>query len=131
MRKTIHAARAGVAVLLAITLSACATQLGYDFNDAFARDIKPGQTTKAEVRTRLGRPAMVSRVGEEDVWTYAYYKGGGPGAVMRNLFGQRAPYNPTGEQQKRLVVTFQGDNVKDATFRQELPLPDPLEQPYR
>jgi len=131
MNETIHPARTGIAFLMAITLSGCATQLGYDFNDAYAQQIKPGETTKAEIRSRLGRPAIVSRVGEEDIWTYAYYKGGGPGAVMRNLFGQRTLVNPTGEQQKRLVVTFKGDSVKDATFKQELPPPDPLEQPYR
>ncbi len=126
-----HAVRAGAAVLLAITLSACATQMGRDFNDAYAREIKPGQTTKAEIRSRLGRPAFVSRVGEEDTWTYAYYKGGGMGVEIRKWFGKSSLINPNGEQQKSLVVTFTGDSVKDARFKQELPLPDPLEEAYR
>jgi outer membrane protein assembly factor BamE (lipoprotein component of BamABCDE complex) len=131
MNKTIHAARAGAAVLLAITLSACATRMGRDFNDDYAREIKPGETTKAEIRSRLGRPVYVSRGSEEDVWTYAYYKGGGVGVEIRNWFGRPDPINPFGGQQKSLVVTFKGDTVKEATFKQELPRPDPLEEAYR
>ena len=123
MNKAIHAAKAGAAVLLAITLGACATKQGRDFDDAYARQITPGETTKADVRNKLGRPVIVSREGAEDVWIYAYYEGGG----MKNWFG---PYNQSGTQ-KRLVVTFAGDRVKQATFTQELPTPDPLEEAYR
>ena len=132
MNKTIHVdTKAGAAVLLAITLSACATRMGRDFDDAYARQIKPGETTKAEIRSRLGRPVQVSQAGEEDMWTYAYYEGSGMSFEVRKWFGQIDPNNPRGEQQKRLVVTFKGDTVKEARFRQELPLPDPLEEAYR
>ena len=131
MNKTIHAARAGAAVLLAITLSACATRMGSDFNDSYAREIKPGETTKAEIRSRLGRPAYVSRGPEEDVWTYAYYRGGGVGVTIRDWFRSPDPLNPSGARQKSLVVTFKGDTVKEARYRQELPRPDPLEEAYR
>jgi len=125
MNKAIHATRAGTAVVLAITLGACATQ-GRNFDDAYARQIKAGETTKADVRNKLGRPVIVKRAGENDVWIYAYYESGGP---FKNWF---APYDPSaGAQQKRLVVTFERDTVKDAKFVQELPQPDPLEEAYR
>jgi outer membrane protein assembly factor BamE (lipoprotein component of BamABCDE complex) len=131
MNNTIHAAKAGTAVILAITLCACATKQGRDFDSAYARQIAPGQTTKADVRNKLGRPALVSRAGVEDVWIYGYYEGGGMSAAMKSWFGQADPNNPLGAQQKRLVVTFTGDSVKEATFKQELPPPDPLEEAYR
>ena len=121
MNKTIRVARASGAVLLAITLSACVTQLGRDFNEAYAEQIKPGETTKAEIRRALGRPVAVDRGSEEDIWTYAYYKGSG--VIFE--FG-----TGTG-QQKRLVVKFSGEKVKEAKFNRELPIPDPLEEAYR
>ena len=131
MNKAIHAARAGTAILLAITLGACATKLGRDFDDAYARQITPGETTKADIRNKLGRPVLVSREGEQDVWIYGYYEGGGLGVAFKSLFGQTDLNNPLGAQQKRLVVTFKGDSVKAARFEQELPPPDPLEEAYR
>lgn len=131
MNKTIHAARAGTAVLLAITLGACATRQGRDFDDAYASQITPGTTTKADIRNKLGRPALVSRGGEEDVWIYGYYEGGGMGVAFKRWFGQTDLNNPLGAQQKRLIVTFKGDSVKEARFKQELPPPDPLEEAYR
>ena len=131
MNKSICAARAGTAVLLAITLGACATKLGRDFDAAYARDIKPGETTKADVRNNLGRPILVSKGETEDVWIYGYYSGGGWGITLKEWFGQTDLNNPLGAQQKRLTVTFKGDSVKEASFRQELPPPDPLEEAYR
>lgn len=131
MNKTIHAASAGAAVLLAITLGACATRQGRDFDGVYARQITPGETTKADVRNKLGRPAVVSRGGDEDVWIYGYYEGGGMGVTLKQWFGQTDLNNPLGAQQKRLVVTFKGNNVKEAKFAQELPPPDPLEEAYR
>jgi outer membrane protein assembly factor BamE (lipoprotein component of BamABCDE complex) len=118
-------------VLLAITLSACATTLGRDFDSAYAREIKPGATNKAEIRSRLGRPGHVIRGPDEDTWTYAYYKGGGASATVKGWFGMADPINPFEAQQMSLVVVFKGDTVKEARFRQELPLPDPLEEAYR
>jgi outer membrane protein assembly factor BamE (lipoprotein component of BamABCDE complex) len=131
MITTIHAANAGTAILLAIALGACATKLGRDFDTAYARQITPGQTTKADVRNMLGPPALVSRSGQEDVWIYGYYEGGGLGTTVKNWFGQTNPNNPMGAQQKRLVITFKGDSVKEAKFSQELRSPDQLEEAYR
>jgi outer membrane protein assembly factor BamE (lipoprotein component of BamABCDE complex) len=124
MTRTIQAVRGGAAVLLATTLGACATtQLGRDFDDAYAQQIKPGVTTKAEIRARLGRPPLVQATDahDNDIWTYAYYKAG----------GSWWKFDPTGAQQKRLVITFNGDSVKEARFIQELPPRDPLEETYR
>ena len=132
MQKTIHSiTKAGVAIALAISLGACATRLGRDFDDGYASQIKPGETTKADVHKRLGRPALVSRTGDEDTWTYSYYEGSGMGHEFRRMFGSYDPNNPNGGSQKRLVVTFKGDTVKTSNFKQEFPLPDPLEAAYR
>jgi outer membrane protein assembly factor BamE (lipoprotein component of BamABCDE complex) len=131
MNKSIHAANAAIAVLLGLMLGACATKQGRDFDDAYAGQITPGETTKADIRNRLGPPAIASKAGTEDEWIYAYYQGGGLGATIKNWFGQSDPYNPLDQQQKRLIVTFQGDRVKQARFVQELPPPNPLEQAYR
>lgn len=132
MDKTIHfAARVGVAVLVSIALSACATRLGRNFDEAYATQIKPGETTKADVHSRLGRPALVSRSGDEDTWTYAYYESNGMGGEVRRWFGNIDINNPNGGHQKRLVITFKGDTLKAADFKQEFPLPNPLEPAYR
>jgi len=125
MTRAIHAVRAGAVVLLATTLGACATQQsGRDFDDAYAQQIKPGVTTKAEIRGRLGRPAVVQSTDnhDQDIWTYAYYKAGG---------STWWTFDPMKAQQKRLVITFKGDSVKEARFMRELPPPDPLEEAYR
>ena len=61
----------------------------------------------------------MSRGGEEDVWIYGYYEGGGMSVTLKRWFGQTDLNNPLGAQQKRLVVTFKGDNVKEAKFAQE------------
>ena len=132
MNKSIHvASRLGAAVLLALALSACATRLGRNFDDTYATQIKPGETTKADIHKRLGRPALVNRTGDEDLWTYSYYEGSGVGHEFRRLFGSYDPNNPNGGRQKRLVITFKGDIVKTSNFKQEFPLPDPLEAAYR
>jgi len=124
MTRTIHAVRAGAVVLLAATLGACATaQSGRDFDDAYVQEIKPGVTTKAEIRARLGRPPLVDATDnhDNDIWTYAYYRAG----------GSWWKFDPTGAQQKRLVITFKGDSVKEARLVREWPPPDALEEAYR
>ena len=132
MNQTFHdLVKLGTAVLLAVTLSACATRLGRNFDDAYAAQIKPGETTKAEIHGRLGTPALASRAGEEDQWTYAYYEGLGAVSGLGHWFGRVDPSNPNGGQQKRLVVTFKGETVKDAKFTREFPPPYPLEPAYR
>ena len=132
MQKTIHSiTKVGVAVVLVISLGACATRLGRDFDDGYATQIKPGETTKADIHKRLGRPALVNRTGDEDTWTYSYYEGSGMGHEFRRMFGNYDPNNPNGGSQKRLMITFKGDIVKTSNFKQEFPLPDPLEAAYR
>jgi outer membrane protein assembly factor BamE (lipoprotein component of BamABCDE complex) len=131
MNVTMYTARTGTVILLAITLGACANPAGRNFDDAYASQISPGQTTKADVRAKLGRPAVVFKRGDEDIWIYAYYQGGGLGAEFKNWFGQSDPSNRWGTQQKRLEIAFKGDTVKESRFKQEFPLPDPLEEAYR
>jgi outer membrane protein assembly factor BamE (lipoprotein component of BamABCDE complex) len=121
MIKMIDAAKACTAILLAIALSACATKLGRNFDDVYAQQIKPGETTKEEVRTKLGRPAILSKSGDEETWTYAYYVGRYLGFDIQDMFGGVDPETQGQGSQKRLVVTFKGDVVKDSKFAVELP----------
>lgn len=122
MIKTMNAAKVCTAMLLAIMLAACATKLGRDFDDAYAKQIKPGTTTKAEIREKLGRPPLVNGPADEEVWTYAYYEGRGVAYGLLDWIGLSDvdPQEGPGRQ-KRLVVLFKGDVVKSAKFTQELP----------
>ena len=123
MIKAIVAVKACTAMLLALSLGACATKLGRNFDDAYVQKIKPGETTKAEIREKLGRPPLRSRVGDEEIWTYAYYEGRGWLGYMTNVaFSDEV--DPTLGKQKRLTIVFQGDSVKDSKFVVELPRPE-------
>ena len=122
MIKPIDAAKTCTAILLAIALSACATRLGRNFDDVYAQQIRPGETTKSEVRKKLGRPALLKRSLDEETWTYAYYIGKTFfGYNISDLFGDYDPETVDQGSQKRLVVTFKGDVVKDSKFAVELP----------
>jgi outer membrane protein assembly factor BamE (lipoprotein component of BamABCDE complex) len=121
MIKTIAAAKACTAILLAIALSACATKLGRNFDDVYAQQIKPGETTKEEVRTKLGRPVLLSRSADEEIWTYAYFTGRNLAFDFADLFGGVDPETQGQGSQKRLIVTFKGDVVKNSKFAVELP----------
>lgn len=115
MSKTTNAARGCFAVLLAVSLTACATRLGHDFDDGYAKQIKPGETTKAQVSEKLGRPPLRRTAGDEETWTYAYYKGA---ASLGAMFGYA---DPNQGSQKRLTIKFKGDVVQDSKFVVELP----------
>jgi outer membrane protein assembly factor BamE (lipoprotein component of BamABCDE complex) len=120
MIKTTNAARACFAILLAITLSACATRMGRDFDSVWAQQIKPGETTKTEVREKLGRPPLIARSLDGETWTYAYYQGRGALAVMDMLGWTDAEDRDQGSQ-KRLTITFKGDSVAESKYVVELP----------
>ena len=114
--KMMEATRSWAAVILAIVLTACATKVGRDFDNTYVAQIKPGETTKTQVREKLGPPPLVNKVGDDEVWTYAYYEGGG---IVYNvslvMFGTT---DPPGKQ-KRLNITFNGDSVKDVRYVEE------------
>lgn len=123
MTKMTYTAKAGIAILLAIVLSACTTTLGRNFDDVYAQQIKPGETTKAEVLGKLGRPSLRRGTGDEETWTYAYYRGGG----FTTWFGLTDEEIQGGiGRQIRLVVDFKGDVVKASKFTQEIPIPSNL-----
>jgi len=123
MIKTLNAAKACIAILLPIALTACATTLGRNFDEVYAQQIKPGETTKAEVLQKLGRAPLRSRSGDEETWTYAYYRGRGTSAFIDWLGLSDAEEQGRGSQ-KRLTVIFKGDSVKESKFVVELPKPD-------
>ena len=125
MIKTIAVAKACTAILLAIALTACATKLGRNFDSKYAQEIKPGETTKQEVLQKLGRPALLRRSLDEETWTYAYYVGKTFfGYNISDIFGDYDPEIQDQGSQKRLIVTFKGDVVKDSKFAVELPRRD-------
>ena len=123
MNSPIPVVRAAIAVALAIGLAACATKLGRGFDEAYAQQIKPGETTKTEILGKLGRPPLRRGTPEEEIWTYAFYEGGGFGS----WFGNTAEEYQAGlGKQSRLVVSFKGDVVRASTYTQEIPTPSNL-----
>ncbi|HZM46758.1 MAG TPA: outer membrane protein assembly factor BamE [Burkholderiales bacterium] len=114
--------KVGFVLSLAVLLSACATTLGRDFNEEYAQQIKSGETTKAEVLGKLGRPVLRKGGKEEETWTYAYYTGGGMFGWFNTWTTDADPQYGFGNQ-KRLIVVFSGDVVKSSTFRREIPEP--------
>ena len=123
MTVTIHAIKAGIALVLALVLTACVTTLGRDFNEEYARSIKSGETTKTEVLGKLGAPSLRKGGKDEETWTYAYYTGPGVFGWMNIAFSSSDEAQYGLGKQKRLVVMFAGDVVKAATFTQEIPEP--------
>lgn len=111
-------ARACVAIALAAALTGCAVSLGRSFDEAYARQIKAGETTKAEVLGKLGRPALRNTTADEETWTYAYYDG--PGVLGRWTASSEELQDGLGKQ-SRLIVVFKGDLVKSSKFTQEIP----------
>jgi len=118
MTRTIDIGMACLAIALTATLAACATTLGRNFDEAYAQQIKSGETTKPEVLDKLGRPAIRRGTEDEETWTYAYYHG--PSLVERFRAPDEDLQYGLGKQ-IRLVVVFKGDVVKSAKFTQEIP----------
>ncbi len=110
--------KACIALTLALALTACATRLGRNFDESYAQEIKPGETTKTQVMEKLGRPPLQRTSADEETWTYAYYRGGGVGSWF--FLNDQELQEGTG-QQKRLVVVFKGDVVKSSKYTQEIP----------
>ena len=122
MIKTVDVAKACTGILLTIALTACATKLGRNFDDVYAQQIKPGETTKQEVRQKLGRPALLRRSIDEETWTYAYYEGKTLfGYNFSDMFSDADPETRDQGSQKRLIVTFKGEIVTASKFAVELP----------
>jgi outer membrane protein assembly factor BamE (lipoprotein component of BamABCDE complex) len=122
MIKTRAAAKACTVILLAIALTGCATKLGRNFDSTFAQQIKPGETTKQEVLQKLGRPPLMRKSLDEETWTYAYYVGKTMlGYTITDMFTEYDPETMDQGSQKRLIVTFKGDIVKESKYAVELP----------
>ena len=122
MDRLIDTVKAGIAVSLAIALTACATTLGRSFNEDYAQKIKSGETTKEQVLGNLGRPVLRRVEGGTETWTYAYYDGPGTlrhwfSSTTEDEFGIRSQSG----RQTRLVLVFKGDVVQSSKFTQEIP----------
>ena len=109
------AARVYIAILLAISLTACATDIGRTFDEGVAKEIKAGDT-KAQLIERLGQPALVHGPVAAEEWTYAYYRG--PGLTDRQIGTMNRG------TQKRLIVKFKGESVTESQLIQEIPRPN-------
>jgi outer membrane protein assembly factor BamE (lipoprotein component of BamABCDE complex) len=107
--------RIALIVVLALLVGAgCAPKIGRDFNASYLSSIERGVTTKSQVRQNLGEPSSVttsSLAGE--TWSYQYMEGAGLAQTYGNFF--RNEYTNMGSH-KMLVVTFDGDRVKDYTY---------------
>lgn len=118
MTRTGNIVRAAAVIALSGALAACSTTLGRNFDEGYAQSIKAGETKKADVVGRLGNPPLRIMAGDEETWTYAYYKG--PGwFYWINVSDEQLQYGLG--NQKRLVVVFKGDVVKSAKFTREIP----------
>ena len=106
------AGKAYVAILMAISLTACAASIGRTFDEGVAKEIKAGDT-KAQLIERLGQPALVHGPVAEEVWTYAYYRG--PDFTSRQIGTMNRG------TQKRLIVKFKGENVTESQLIHEIP----------
>jgi len=118
--------KACIAIALTAVLAACMSTLGRSFNEDYAQQIKSGETTKAEVLDKLGRPVLRRPVaGDEETWTYAYYSGPASwtswiASTTEDEYGIRSRSG----RQVRLVLVFKGDVVKSSKFTQEIPRPN-------
>jgi outer membrane protein assembly factor BamE (lipoprotein component of BamABCDE complex) len=105
----------GLLVFLAFLIGpGCAPKIGRDFNKSSISNIEPGITTKAEVRENLGQPQTITTKSTEEVWSYQYMEGVNYPEAWAAFFGAREH----GGIGKMLVVTFDGDRVKDFSYRE-------------
>jgi outer membrane protein assembly factor BamE (lipoprotein component of BamABCDE complex) len=107
--------RIALLVVLALLIGpGCAPKIGRDFNKSSISNIEPGVTTKAEVRENLGQPQTITTKSTEEVWSYQYMEGANYPEAWAAFFGARE----RGGIGKMLVVTFDGDRVRDFSYRE-------------
>lgn len=100
-------------LLLLVGLAGCAT-LGHDFNATDTGWIKPGETDKTTLLSKLGDPLRVGVDAGEPTWTYGYYK--------YSLFSESVT--------KDLVIRFGPDGkVKSFTLNSSFPEDKPVLDP--
>ncbi|MCC7483368.1 MAG: outer membrane protein assembly factor BamE [Burkholderiales bacterium] len=118
MSKWIVIGKVCAALALSAVAAGCATKLGRNFDETYAEQIKSGETTKAEVLDRLGRPVIRHASGGEETWTYAYYDGPGFGTYV-NTAQEDLQYGLG--KQSRLIIVFKGDVVRASRLTREIP----------
>jgi outer membrane protein assembly factor BamE (lipoprotein component of BamABCDE complex) len=99
-------------VVLAITAGPGCWAFGRDIKKSSVSGIERGVTTKAQVRENLGEPQSVRTTSTGEVWSYRYMRGMSYGESWAALLGARE----YGGVNKMLVVTFDGDRVKDYSY---------------
>ena len=62
-----------LAVAVLAALAGCAT-IGHDFSVADLGWIKPGETAKPDIMSKLGDPFRVGSDAGDPTWTYGFYK---------------------------------------------------------
>jgi hypothetical protein len=106
-----------ITISLLITLvlfTSCAIKTGQDFNTTYISKIKRGKTTKNDMQSNIGPPTSVTTTSEGESWRYSYTEGGNFFQNIGAAYGASAVKN----NQKLLVVIFDGDVVKDYKYTQ-------------
>ena len=105
--------RIALIVVLAVLVGpGCTPKIGRDINKSSVSAIERGVTTKAQVRANLGEPKSVTTTSTGETWSYQYMQGMNYGETWAALFGAR----DYGGIHKMLIVTFDGDRVKDYSY---------------
>lgn len=101
-----------IVVLAVLAGPGCAPKMGRDINKSSVSAIERGVTTKAQVRESLGEPRSVTTTPTGETWSYQYMQGMNYAETWGAFLGTR----DYGGIHKMLVVTFDGDRVKDYSY---------------
>ena len=103
-----------LSIAISIVSGCGGSLIGKKFDAAYAQEIKAGQTTKDEIRQRLGPPKNISYTNKNETWMYMYVARPGYFKTMGRTFAGR----PMDSETQVLHITFQGNIVKNFRFNQ-------------
>lgn len=92
--------------LLACTLVGCASpgiSIGRPFDDHYVAELKPEETTKEQVRARLGEPWRQYTTQVAETWTYSYSDDFSPAPAARG-------------RHQLLIIAFKGERVSEFAY---------------
>ena len=101
-----------IIVLAVLVGPSCAPKIGRDINKSSVSAIERGVTTKAQVRQNLGEPNSITTTSTGEIWSYRYMQGMNYAETWGAFLGTR----DYGGVHKMLIVTFDGDRVKDYSY---------------
>jgi outer membrane protein assembly factor BamE (lipoprotein component of BamABCDE complex) len=101
--------------LLTCTLVGCASpgiSIGRPFDDRYVAELKPEETTKEQVRARLGEPWRQYTTQVAETWTYSYSDDFSPAPAAR---GTAEGVDARGRHQL-LIIAFKGERVSEFAY---------------